>query len=93
MEKELNNQIAIFKNKEIRRVIYNNEWWFSIVDVVSALTDSIDPKDYWYRMKVRVKDEENFEPSTICRQLKLLATDGKMRETDCANTEGIFRII
>lgn len=63
------------------------------MDVVSVLTDSVDPRDYWYKMKIRVKEEENFEPSTICRQLKLLAPDGKMRETDCANTEGMFRII
>jgi hypothetical protein len=91
--KEINNKIAIFKGKEIRKIIYQNEWWFSVVDVVRALTGSVDARDYWYRMKIRVKDEENFEPSTICRQLKLEAPDGKMRETDCANTEGMFRII
>jgi len=63
------------------------------VDVVEALTDSVNPRDYWFKMKIRVKEEDGFEPSTICRQLKLPAEDGKMRETDCANTEGIFRII
>ncbi|MDI6739043.1 MAG: BRO family protein, partial [Candidatus Edwardsbacteria bacterium] len=47
----------------------------------------------WFKMKIRVKEEDGFEPSTICRQLKLFAPDGKMRETDCADTEGIFRII
>lgn len=86
-------KIALFKGKKIRKTLSQNEWWFSVVDVVLALTDSTDPRDYWYRMKVRVKDEESFEPSTICRQLKLPAEDGKMRETDCADTEGIFRII
>ena len=94
MDKNIfSTKVAIFKGKEIRKIIYQNEWWFSVVDVVAALTDSIDPRDYWYRMKTRVSEEENFEPSTICRQLKLLAPDGKMRETDCANTEGMFRIV
>ena len=64
-----------------------------MVDIVGALTDSIDPRDYWFKMKIRVKEEDGFQPSTICRQLKLEAPDGKMRETDCANVEGIFRII
>ncbi|MDO9399833.1 MAG: Bro-N domain-containing protein [bacterium] len=87
------NHIALFKGKTIRRTIYQKEWWFSVIDVIEALTDSVNPRDYWYRMKVRVKDEEGFEPSTVCRQFKLRAPDGKMRETDIADTEGIFRII
>jgi hypothetical protein len=87
------NNIALFKGNKIRRVIHNNEWWFSVVDVVAALTDSSNPNDYWYKMKIRVSEEEKFQLSTICRWLKLQAPDGKMRETDCANTEGIFRII
>jgi hypothetical protein len=91
MEKEL--KIAIFKGKKIRKIIYQNEWWFSVVDVVEALVDTDRPSAYWTAMKVRIKNEDGFEPSTICRQLKLLAEDGKMRETDCADTEGIFRII
>jgi DNA-damage-inducible protein D len=86
-------KIALFKGKKIRKTLNNNEWWFSVIDVIEALTDSANPRDYWYKMKIRVKDEENFEPSTICRQLKLPAEDGKMRDTDCADTEGIFRII
>jgi prophage antirepressor-like protein len=86
-------KIALFRGKHIRKTIHNNEWWFSVIDVIEALTNSINSRDYWYKMKIRVKDEENFEPSTICRQLKLEAPDGKMRETDCANTEGMFRII
>lgn len=72
---------------------YNDERFFSVVDVVLALTDSVDPKDYRYRMKKRVKTDEWFELSTICRQLKLPASDGKKYKTDCANTENIFRII
>ncbi|MBU4285174.1 Bro-N domain-containing protein [Patescibacteria group bacterium] len=87
------NHIAIFKGKTIRKIIYQKEWWFSVVDIIQALTDSDRPSVYWTAMKARVKDESNFQLSTICRQLKLEAPDGKMRETDCANTEGILRII
>ena len=86
-------KIAIFKGKKIRKTIYNNEWWFSVVDIIEALTDSAKPRVYWNAMKTRVKSEGGFQLSTICRQLKLEAPDGKMRETDCANTEGVFRII
>lgn len=86
-------KIAIFKQKEIRKVIYKNEWWFSVVDVVFALTDSEKPRDYWYRMKERVKSEDGIELSTLCRQLKLTSPDGKKYLTDCASTESIFRII
>jgi DNA-damage-inducible protein D len=87
------NKIIIFEERKIRRIWHNDEWYYSIVDIVGALTDSIDPRDYWYRTKIRVGDEEKAELSTICRQLKLEAPDGKLRTTDCANTEGIFRII
>ncbi len=61
--------------------------------MILALTDSLNPRDYWFKMKLRVKEEDEIQLSTICRQLKLKASDGKMRVTDCANTEGIFRII
>jgi len=87
------DKIAVFKGKKVRRIIHENEWWFSVVDVIEALTDSESPSVYWTILKSRVKKDEDFEPFTICKQLKLEATDGKMRETDCANTEGIFRII
>ncbi len=85
--------IAIFKGKEIRKTLFQNEWWFSVIDVVEALTDSIQPSKYWTAMKARVGEEGEFQLSTICRQLKLESSDGKKYETDCANTEGIFRII
>ena len=75
-------KIVIFKNQQIRKTIYNNEWWFSVVDVILALTDSLNPRDYWFNMKLRVKAEDEIELSTICRQLKLKASDGKMRLTD-----------
>ncbi|VAX35482.1 Prophage antirepressor [hydrothermal vent metagenome] len=85
-------KIAIFKGKNIRKTLHNNEWWFSVVDVVEVLTDSANARDYWYKMKIREKDESGVELSTICRQLKLESSDGKKYVTDCANTEGIFRI-
>lgn len=86
-------RIAVFKGKRVRRIFVDNEWWFSVVDVVEILTDSENSRDYWYKMKVREKSESGIELSTICRQFKLKAGDGKMRLTDCANTEGMFRII
>ena len=86
-------KIAIFKGKKIRKVTYNNEWWFSVVDVVEILTESAKPRVYWNAMKTRVKSEDGIQLSTICRQLKLLANDGKKYETDCANTEGMLRIV
>ncbi|MEK7665769.1 MAG: Bro-N domain-containing protein [Patescibacteria group bacterium] len=85
--------VALFRGRQIRKKIQNGEWWFSVVDVIAVLTDSSNPNDYWYRMKVRVKTEDEFELSTICRQLKLISSDGKSYETDCANTEGMFRIV
>ncbi|EKD30210.1 MAG: hypothetical protein ACD_78C00118G0001, partial [uncultured bacterium (gcode 4)] len=70
------NSPALFEQKEIRKVYHDEKWFFSVVDVVGALTDSTDAKDYWYRMKNRVKSEDGLELSTICRQLKLLSSDG-----------------
>ncbi len=89
----METQLAVFRGKQIRKTIYNNEWWFSIVDIVLVLTDSANPRDYWYKMKIRVKAEDGAELSTFCRQLKLKSPDGKKYATDCANTESVFRII
>jgi hypothetical protein len=90
---EKQNKLIIFQDKNIRRIWHQEEWFYSVVDICGALTDSANPRDYWYRVKKRLDDEEKSELSTICRQLKMKAPDGKMRETDCANSEGIFRII
>lgn len=90
-----NSKIALFKGKKIRKIIYNDEWWFSIVDVVQALTDQKDDltaRKYWNKLSQRLRDEGS-EMVTNCHRLKLPAADGKNYETDCANTEGIFRII
>jgi len=85
-------KIALFKGKKIRKTLFQNEWWFSLVDVCEVLTGSADVGAYWRKLKQRLK-EEGSEVVTFCHGLKLEAPDGKMRETDCADTEGIFRII
>ncbi len=90
---EEKNSLAVFQDKKIRRIWHNDEWYFSVIDVVEALTGSVDAKDYWYKLKKREAESSKIELSTFCRQLKLLARDGKKYETDCANTEGLFRII
>ncbi|MBU4138550.1 MAG: hypothetical protein KJ729_01200 [Euryarchaeota archaeon] len=79
-----NNKLILFQNKSIRRTWFKEDWYFSIVDIVGALTDSINPRDYWYKTKIRLGEEEKAELSTICLQLKLEAPDGKLRTTDCA---------
>lgn len=84
-------KIALFRGKEIRKVIHKNEWWFSVLDIIGALTDSPQPKTYWAKMKVR--DKEISQPFPFWEQLKLPAEDNRIRTTDCANTEGIFRIV
>lgn len=90
---ENQNHIALFKGKAIRKTLHQKEWWFSVVDVVEALTDSARPAVYWSAMKARVNNEDGIQLSTICKQLKLESSDGKKYETDCANTEGMFRIV
>ncbi|OGQ48288.1 MAG: phage antirepressor protein [Deltaproteobacteria bacterium RIFCSPLOWO2_02_FULL_46_8] len=88
----METKIAIFKGNKIRKTLHENEWWFSVIDVCQALTESPDSGAYWRKLKQRLK-EEGSEVVTFCHGLKLPAPDGKMRETDCADTEGIFRII
>src|SRR3989344_4503758 len=91
-EQKEETHIAIFNGKAIRRKIVNNEWFFSVVDIVGVLTDSTIPKRYWSDLKIKLK-EEGFESYDKIVQLKLKSGDGKEYETDCADTEGIFRII
>ncbi len=89
------SNIKLFENKQIR-THWDSEkekWYFSVIDVIEILTDSVNPRDYWFKMKIRVKSEDGIELSTICRQLKLKASDGKMRITDVADAQAIFRII
>ena len=86
--------VKIFEGKEVRSVWDSNaeKWYISIIDVISILTNSADPKRYWSVLKVRLK-QEGREPTTICSTLKMLAIDGKMRFTDVADVEQLFRLI
>ena len=86
------NHIAVFQESSIRRVWHNEEWWFSVVDICAILTESPDAGAYWRKLKQRLNGEGS-QPVTFCHGLKLQAPDGKQRDTDCANTEGLFRII
>jgi hypothetical protein len=88
-------EIKLFEEQTIRTSWDETleEWYFSVVDVVDILTESVNPRDYWYRMKQRVKIQDGIELSTICRQLKLVSSDGKKYLTDCANVQSLFRII
>ncbi|NQU79727.1 Bro-N domain-containing protein [Candidatus Woesearchaeota archaeon] len=90
---DANNALIVFQDKKIRRVVHNSEWYFSVVDVVAVLTDSADARNYWKVLKHRLMNEGSNETVTKCNQLKLPAEDGKLRETDCANTETLFRLI
>ena len=95
MTENINNEIKLFEGNKIRSSWDNEkeEYYFSIIDVIKVLTDSSNPRDYWYKVKKRMTDEEKSQLSTICRQLKLKSTDGKMYMTDVADMQGIFRII
>ena len=88
------SEIKLFEDKKMRSHWDQKEgqWYFPVIDVVQVLTDSLDPKDYWYRMKKREK-LSGIELSTICRQLKMEATDGKKYATDCLNIIHLFRLI
>ena len=88
------NQIIVFKQKDIRRVLHKNEWWFSITDVIEALTGTGRSRKYWSDLKSKlIKDEGFSQLSDKIGQLKLKSSDGKEYVTDCANTETLFRII
>ncbi len=84
--------LVVFEDKKIRRVWYKDEWYYSVIDVVQALTDSSNPRNYWNMLKSRELEHE-VDLYTICVQLKMPAPDGKLRETDCANTEAMLRIV
>jgi len=94
MEKEEpSNKLAIFEDAEIRRILVGNDWYYSIVDVVGALTDSTNPRRYWSDLKDKMINEEGFELYDIIVQLKLESKDGKKYATDCGDNEGVLRII
>ncbi|MDR0541049.1 MAG: hypothetical protein LBH19_02425, partial [Dysgonamonadaceae bacterium] len=88
-------EIKLFEDQRIRTSWDEEleEWYFSVVDVIEILINSANLRDYGFKMKQRVKLEDGIELSTICRQLKLVAADGKKYLTDCADVQSLFRII
>lgn len=91
----MDNEIKLFEGNQIRSIwdSEKEEWYFSVVDIIGVLTESKNPRDYWYRVKKRMTEEEKSELSTYCRQLKLESSDGKKYNTDVSDMQGIFRII
>ncbi len=87
-----NINLTHFENKEIRKVWHNEQWYFSVVDVIEALTDSNNPNRYWTDLKRR-SEKESGQSYAFCVRLNLPRTGGKNYPSDCANTEGVFRII
>jgi len=87
-----NRALVVFQDTKIRRMWFNDEWWFSVVDVIGALTQTDRVRKYWSDLKTKLQ-EEGFELSAKIGQLKLISTDGKFYATDCANTKNLFRII
>lgn len=87
------SRIVVFGAKRIRRTWHEEQWYFSVVDIIGALTDSPNPRNYWNMMKAREQKHSDVQLSTFCVQLKLTSADGKSYKTDCVNTESAFRII
>ncbi len=93
MNTETSFKLAVFEGRQIRKVLHKGEWWFSIIDVVSALVGGDRPRKYWNDLKTKLVAEGYAEVSEKIGQLKMAAPDGKQRLTDCANTETLFRVI
>jgi prophage antirepressor-like protein len=89
----MENQIAVFEQKQIRRIEHEGEVYFSVVDIIEVLTDSPNPRRYWADLKRRSEKEAGEQLFAFCVQLKMQAADGKLYKTDAANTEGVLRII
>lgn len=90
---EPQGQIIVFGARQIRRIWVNDQWYFSVVDIIGMLTDSPNPRNYWNMMKAREQRQSDVQLSTLCVQLKLTSVDGRSYKTDCVNTESAFRII
>lgn len=88
----MSGDLIVFQGRNIRRTLHNDEWWFAVEDVVQVLTDSVNAKDYIKKMRKR-DPELNSNWGTICPPLEMIARDGKKRQVQCANAQGIFRII
>jgi len=85
--------IVVFGARQIRRKWFDGQWYFSVVDIIAALTDSDNPRNYWNMMKARERKTSGFQLSTLCVQLKLTSADSKAYKTDCVNTQAAFRVI
>jgi DNA-damage-inducible protein D len=88
----MENELINFEGISLRKEFYKGEWWFSIIDIIKVLTDSPSPTTYWAKLKVK-ENESSGQLFPFTEKLKFLAPDGKMRPTDCANTEGVLRIV
>lgn len=86
-------ELVLFENNKIRRQMYNGEWYYSIIDIIEILTNSSRPRKYWDDLKKKLETEGFSKLSENIGQLKMVAKDGKLRQTDCANRETIFRLI
>jgi len=86
-------KIVVFGAKKIRRIWHEDQWFFSVVDIISALTDSGNPRNYWNMMKARELKQSGIQLSTLCVQLKMPSADGKSYKTDAVNTQSAFRVI
>lgn len=93
VDEQINSKLAVFQGKHIRRILHNEEWWFSVIDIIEVLTDSSIPKRYWSDLKSKLISEGFAETYEKIVRLKMTSPDGKKRFTDCANTETMFRII
>ena len=87
------SKMVVFGAKQIRRIWHEEQWFFSVVDIIGALTDSDNPRNYWNMMKARERKQSEVQLSTFCVQLKLPSSDGKSYKTDCVNVEAAFRVI
>ncbi|MCG2685411.1 MAG: Bro-N domain-containing protein [Planctomycetales bacterium] len=90
---DLHGKMVVFGAKQIRRIWVEEQWFFSVVDIIAVLTDSDNPRNYWNMMKARERKESEVQLSTLCVQLKLTSSDGKSYKTDCVNIEAAFRLI
>ncbi len=91
MSDQKDNKLVVFQNKNIRRIWHEEEWYYSVVDIIEVLTDSPKPRQYWGKVKDREFTKHQLSPIWV--QLKLLSNDGKKYKTDCVNTKGAFRLI
>jgi DNA-damage-inducible protein D len=88
----MEHQLTPFEGEKIRKLWHDEEWFFSVIDIIEQLTDATQPNRYWADMKKR-SAKENDQPFAFCEQLKMVSKDGRQRLTDCANTEGVLRIV